>query len=272
VAVFRFTLGIPGFDDSLVPRFVGGAAGALLALNHVLSPQPVSDAQASPRIVFVDPKGSSCRRGFALLKSFPTVSFPYLSGSDGPLNTVPPGQLPTGRVQTRRAHARRSLPRRPRPSPSPPPPQVRAEFLGALLVALCLVVPEIEERLRAVLPGRGRQAGADAVEGSSRVFALDGGLPEAERRELAWLSFAALKNMNVCAVALLRGADCGRAVVARGAVGSGVAAVGGGGGGGASGGGGGGGDSPEVLRLIAKVGVLRCSMSKRRTASQLALI
>ncbi|GBF93312.1 hypothetical protein Rsub_06044 [Raphidocelis subcapitata] len=175
VAVFRFTLGIPGFDDSLVPRFVGAGAGALLALNHALSAQPVSDAQG------------------------------------------------------------------------------RAEFLGALLVALCLVVPEIEERLKSILPGRGRQAGAVSVEGSARVFALDGALPEAERRELAWLSFAALKNANACGVALLRGADCGRAVVARGAVGSGVAGSGGGGGGGAgASGGGGAGDGAEVLQAVAK--------------------
>lgn len=43
--MFRFTLGIPGFDDRLIPRFVGGAAAALLAVNHVLSTQPVPDAQ-----------------------------------------------------------------------------------------------------------------------------------------------------------------------------------------------------------------------------------
>jgi hypothetical protein len=45
VAVFRFTLGIPGFDDRLIPRFVGGAAAALLAVNHILSAQPVPEAQ-----------------------------------------------------------------------------------------------------------------------------------------------------------------------------------------------------------------------------------
>jgi len=45
VAVFRFTLGIPGFDDRLIPRFVGGAAAALLAVNHVVAAQPVPDAQ-----------------------------------------------------------------------------------------------------------------------------------------------------------------------------------------------------------------------------------
>ena len=37
VAVFRFTLGIPGFDDDLVPRVVGAFGAALLAGNHWLA-------------------------------------------------------------------------------------------------------------------------------------------------------------------------------------------------------------------------------------------
>ena len=45
VAVFRFTLGIPGFDDALIPRVVGILTGFLMVLNHALSPQPVSDPQ-----------------------------------------------------------------------------------------------------------------------------------------------------------------------------------------------------------------------------------
>jgi hypothetical protein len=46
VAVFRFTLGIPGFDDALIPRVVGFIGAAALLANHLASPQPVSDAQA----------------------------------------------------------------------------------------------------------------------------------------------------------------------------------------------------------------------------------
>lgn len=45
VAVFRFTLGIPGFEDRLIPRVVGVAIGALLAINHVVGAQPTPDAQ-----------------------------------------------------------------------------------------------------------------------------------------------------------------------------------------------------------------------------------
>ena len=43
IAVFRFTLGIPGFDDADIPRILGWAAIALLTLNHVLDDSP-SDA------------------------------------------------------------------------------------------------------------------------------------------------------------------------------------------------------------------------------------
>lgn len=45
LAVFRFTLGIPGFDDALIPRVVGALGAALLALNHVLTESAVSGAQ-----------------------------------------------------------------------------------------------------------------------------------------------------------------------------------------------------------------------------------
>lgn len=45
VAVFRFTLGIPGFDDRNIPRVVGLAMAAALAANHLASPSPVPEAQ-----------------------------------------------------------------------------------------------------------------------------------------------------------------------------------------------------------------------------------
>lgn len=45
VAVFRFTLGIPGFEDRLVPRVVGALGAALLGANHVLGPSVVPAAQ-----------------------------------------------------------------------------------------------------------------------------------------------------------------------------------------------------------------------------------
>ena len=43
-AVFRFTLGIPGFDDEDIPRVVGFLGASLLVVNHLASSNP-SDAQ-----------------------------------------------------------------------------------------------------------------------------------------------------------------------------------------------------------------------------------
>ncbi len=45
VAVFRFTLGIPGFEDRLIPRVVGVIGLVLLGVNHILGAQPPPDAQ-----------------------------------------------------------------------------------------------------------------------------------------------------------------------------------------------------------------------------------
>lgn len=43
--MFRFTLGIPGFDDALIPRVVGVAGAFLILANHVLDRAPASEAQ-----------------------------------------------------------------------------------------------------------------------------------------------------------------------------------------------------------------------------------
>ncbi|MCO5588041.1 hypothetical protein L7F22_041995 [Adiantum nelumboides] len=45
VSVFRFTLGIPGFNDSDLPRVLGIVFGAILVLNHFLTTDYVSAAQ-----------------------------------------------------------------------------------------------------------------------------------------------------------------------------------------------------------------------------------
>ena len=51
--------------------------------------------------------------------------------------------------------------------------QGRSELLcGALVLALALI-PEIEERLREVLPGKGRQSSATEISGSTNAFLLD---------------------------------------------------------------------------------------------------
>lgn len=45
-----------------------------------------------------------------------------------------------------------------------------------------MLVPDIEERLREVMPGRGRQKTAEAIEGASNCFFLDPSLPEAAKK------------------------------------------------------------------------------------------
>ncbi|KAM3402767.1 hypothetical protein ACQJBY_006530 [Aegilops geniculata] len=40
LSVLRFTLGIPGLDESYLPRWIGIGFGALVLLNHLLSPAP----------------------------------------------------------------------------------------------------------------------------------------------------------------------------------------------------------------------------------------
>lgn len=45
IAVFRFTLGIPGFDDALIPRVVGVIGAALLVTNHLLDQSNATSAQ-----------------------------------------------------------------------------------------------------------------------------------------------------------------------------------------------------------------------------------
>lgn len=51
LAVFRFTLGIPGFDDALIPRVAGSIGGLALLLNHVLSGDQVSLSQSVTEVV-----------------------------------------------------------------------------------------------------------------------------------------------------------------------------------------------------------------------------
>lgn len=50
-AVFRFTLGIPGFDDDLIPRVVGVLGAVLLTANHLAA----GSAAGSAALVGVRP-------------------------------------------------------------------------------------------------------------------------------------------------------------------------------------------------------------------------
>jgi hypothetical protein len=46
-AVFRFTLGIPGFDDDLIPRVVGCLGAVLLVANHIAAGSYTTPAQVT---------------------------------------------------------------------------------------------------------------------------------------------------------------------------------------------------------------------------------
>eukprot|EP00877_Chromochloris_zofingiensis_P011945 jgi/Chrzof1/7003/Cz02g07090.t1_CCB2[v5.2] len=146
VAVFRFTLGIPGFDDRQIPRIVGWTIAALVAINHVFGAQPTPGAQ------------------------------------------------------------------------------VRAEFLDLVLAVLCIVTPDIEDRLREVMPGRGRQQASATIPGAAQGFFLDPKLDDKTKNELAWMSFALLKNSNCCTIIVIN--DQGTALLARGAIGAGAVVTG----------------------------------------------
>ncbi|KAL3157093.1 hypothetical protein ABBQ38_001339 [Trebouxia sp. C0009 RCD-2024] len=139
LAVFRFTLGIPGFDDTYIPRVVGGFGLLLLLGNHLLGP----DASAGA--------------------------------------------------------------------------QTRSEVLAAVLAALCIASPTIEARLKELEPGRGRQAAPQQVQGATSVFAISDAVSDKQKQELAWASYALLRNTNTCGVVVY---SAKQAVMARGAIGS----------------------------------------------------
>lgn len=152
VAVFRFTLGIPGFDDALIPRVVGMLGAGLLLANHVVSPQPVSD------------------------------------------------------------------------------PQTRIEILGAILAAVGIAAPTLQQRLDELRPGKGRRAAAESVPGGTNIFALNTeNLSEGVQQNLAWSSYAILKNSNTCGMFVV---DKGQVLMCRGILGSNIA----------------GGQPPEILQ------------------------
>ena len=93
--------------------------------------------------------------------------------------------------------------------------QVRGECIGAVLVLLCLALPTLERQLSMGSSSGGRRAAPDQIAGAAPAFVFDDQLPDAAAKELAWASFACLRNTNTCALLLV--VD-GRVALARGAV------------------------------------------------------
>nr|ACF81846.1 unknown [Zea mays] len=55
LSVLRFTLGIPGLDESYLPRWIGLGFGALVVLNHLLSASPTPAQLVGPRRLLLTP-------------------------------------------------------------------------------------------------------------------------------------------------------------------------------------------------------------------------
>lgn len=194
VAVFRFTLGIPGFDDRFIPRVVGLALGALLVVNHVLGADPTPEAQVSSPQPVASAKFYGCTgQKLSRLQGLAAATAPSLRCPAAPPHGLHshaaslPAQCPHGHAPASQPHTPQpphTTPTPHHPTPHPPhhPAQVRCEWLGALLASLCVLVPDIEERLREAMPGRGRQKAAEAIEGSANGFFLEPSLQEAAKK------------------------------------------------------------------------------------------
>lgn len=175
VAVFRFTLGIPGLDDAQVPRIIGALALLGLAANRF---------------------------------------FGGGGGGEGAEASSPLLHLLS----------------------SAPPSQIRAEAVAAVLDLACVALPTVEGLIADAEPGRGRGAVA-ALPGSAQTFRVapstswkreeEGESPrssssspsasssssssslreDAAAAELAWSTYALLRNANCCTVVVLAGDD-----------------------------------------------------------------
>ncbi|XP_042387689.1 uncharacterized protein LOC121979762 [Zingiber officinale] len=66
VSVLRFTLGIPGLDESYLPRYLRIALGTLIVINHVFSAAPATPSQLRTEALGI------------FLATFSVVLLPYL--------------------------------------------------------------------------------------------------------------------------------------------------------------------------------------------------
>ncbi|XP_024525293.1 protein COFACTOR ASSEMBLY OF COMPLEX C SUBUNIT B CCB2, chloroplastic isoform X1 [Selaginella moellendorffii] len=130
VSVLRFTLGIPGFDDSKLPRILGFTFGGLIVVNHIFS------------------------------------------------QLVPPAQL-------------------------------RSEGVGLFLSVVAVLLPSLR---KLELDGQSSRAGSLPSD-LSQVFVMAEWLTDAQKQELAWVSYALIRNTKTIAVIAFHGDEI---VLARG--------------------------------------------------------
>ena len=60
--------------------------------------------------------------------------------------------------------------------------QVRTEAMGAVLSAVCMAAPTLEQRLKERRPGRGRGALPDTLPCAASCFAIRSGLPDSVKQ------------------------------------------------------------------------------------------
>lgn len=183
-AVFRFTLGIPGFDDEDIPRVVGFVGASLLLINHLASANP-SDAQVCMH----------GKRTHDVLKRRSVAGF----------------------CENQSMISRYPLPSSPSSINTQTYGQGRTELIGAALSAVCVATPAIGRRLNE--SGAGVKGGTLDVAGGEQVFAFSPAV-EADtsaKADMAWGTFALLTQTNAQGVILHRDGDDG-VVCARGSV------------------------------------------------------
>ncbi|XP_077248582.1 chaperone (DUF2930) isoform X1 [Tasmannia lanceolata] len=86
LSVLRFTLGIPGLDESYLPRWIGLAFGSLLLVNHFLGSNSVTPTQLRSEVLGLFLAGFS-------------ISLPYLGKFLKGTNLVDRSTLPEGNKQ-----------------------------------------------------------------------------------------------------------------------------------------------------------------------------
>ncbi len=151
LAVFRFTLGIPGFDDTYIPRVVGSLGILVLLANHLLGPDTVSDTQVIEHAV----------------------------SEDGAVAAAPiQGLLATKQISYYLADSAMTV------------MQTRSEAFAAALAAICIASPTVEARLKELEPGRGRQAAPQQVQGATSIFAITDSVSEEQKQVRLALQFA----------------------------------------------------------------------------------
>ncbi|XP_058104774.1 protein COFACTOR ASSEMBLY OF COMPLEX C SUBUNIT B CCB2, chloroplastic isoform X2 [Magnolia sinica] len=86
LSVLRFTLGIPGFDESYLPRWIGYAFGSFILLNHFIGSDSVTPAQLRSEALGL------CLAAFS-------ISLPFLGRFLKGANPVDRSTLPEGNRQ-----------------------------------------------------------------------------------------------------------------------------------------------------------------------------